>query len=208
MTNFDPDGKKERNALKQRDHCAFTQLVKYYHDSMHALAASMIGDLADEVVQEAWVSIYRNLPNFREESSLKTWIFTIVSNEAKTRLRKEKRLIPLNNPDTNPEILLEPWLEQHFNSSGRWQHPPETWNLNSPEALLEENDLKVCIEHTLGLLPGSQKAVFILKDLQQLAIDEICNILEISYSNARVLLHRARLTLLNVIDNYQRTGEC
>lgn len=190
--------------LKQRDHHCFTQLVATYHNTLLTVARSIIGSaLADEVVQEAWVSAYNALPSFEGRSSVKTWLFTIVSNHAKTRLRKESRAVSL---DALEEMF--PDFSDRFRPDGHWQAAPNQWHTESPESLLEETQLRRCIEHTLMQLPPLQRSVFTLRDLEQLSLEEICNNLGISDSNVRVLLHRARLRLLQVIDRYQETGQC
>tara|TARA_R100001143_G_C3359047_1_gene134405 strand:- start:2966 stop:3628 length:663 start_codon:yes stop_codon:yes gene_type:complete len=197
--------------LKQQDHQAFQQLVQKYHKLMLAVVRPIVGDTwAEEVVQEAWVSAYKALPDFQERSTLKTWLFTIVKNEAFSRYRKESRQESLEShlPDDQQDQNLDEWLQHSFKPGGRWQKPLQQWDLSSPEALLQEEQLQQCIELTLELLKADQKAIFLLRDQEQMGMEEICNILEISHSNARVLLHRARMKLFQVINHYQDTGEC
>lgn len=189
--------------LRHRDHASFTALVREHHGAMLSLAQSIVGDWADEVVQDAWLSIYRKLPGFEGRSSLRTWIFTVVRNQALTRLRKEKRVTSLDTAGENRADDDGP-----FTPDGRWQHPPETWPLDTPEALLEETELRNCLNRALENLSADQRAVFTLRDLQQLDADEICNILDISASNQRVLLHRARAHMMKTINRYQKTGQC
>ncbi len=196
--------------LKQQDHQAFKAIVREYHLSMLSLVRPIVGDAwAEEVVQEAWVSIYKALPAFQQRSSLKTWLFTIVKNEAFKRYRKESRQVSLEAlpADQKQEQRLDEWLQNSFRPDGHWQASFQ-WDLDSPEAILQEEQLQHCIEKTLNLLQADQKAVFVLRDQEQLSLEEICNILEISNSNARVLLHRARMKLFEVINHYQQTGEC
>ena len=165
---------------------------------------------AEEVVQEAWVSIYKALPKFQERSSLKTWMFTILRNEAFNRYKKESKTVSLDSQSDadQQDKRLDEWLHNAFKSDGHWQKAPGEWDISSPEALMQEEQLQECIEHTLNKLNADQKAVFLLREQEQLDMDEVCNILEISHSNARVLLHRARMKLFQVIDHYQETGEC
>lgn len=196
--------------LKAQDHQAFNQLVKEYHQSLITVARKIVGDgWAEAVVQEAWVSIFKALPNFEGRSSLKTWIYTILKNEAFSRYKKEARTVSLEAQvaDDQQDIKIENWLNNAFKNDGHWRHTL-AWDISSPEALLQEEQLQKCIEHTLELLQPDQKAVFLLRDQEQLAMEEICNILDLTHSNARVLLHRARLKLFQVIDHYQETGEC
>ncbi len=193
--------------LQRQEHAEFEQLVKTYHAPLITVARAIIGDsLAEEVVQEAWVSIFNGLPSFESRSSLKTWLYTIVANQAKTRLRKEKRTVALE--DLSPQGDADPWLSQAFDDTGHWRNPVTSWHLDTPEQLLEESHLQKCIDHTLSLLPIQQKAVFMLRDIEQESLANICNILKVSDSYVRVLLHRARLKLLQVINHYQETGEC
>jgi RNA polymerase sigma-70 factor (ECF subfamily) len=192
--------------LRQQNHTAFAELVDEYNQQLLIVARAIVSPaIADEVVQEAWVSIYRALPKFQGRSSLKTWMFTIVSNEAKTRLRKESRMVSLDErEEENPNYLAD----DAFQNDGHWKHSHNRWSHDTPEALMEEKQLQCCIEKTLELLPDKQRAVFLLRDIEQQALSEICNILELSDSNVRVLVHRARVKLLQVIDHYEETGEC
>ncbi len=197
--------------LKNQDHQAFNQLVQQYHSSLLTVARSIVGDVwAEEVVQETWVSIFNALPKFQERSSLKTWMYTILKNEAFSRYKKEAKTVSLEaqRPDDQQDRSIADWLSNAFNKEGGWLNSPLVWDLSSPEALLQEEQLQRCIEHTLDLLKPDQKSVFLLRDQEQLTMEEVCNILGISHSNARVLLHRARLKLFQVINHYQETGEC
>lgn len=192
--------------LKKQDHQAFQRLVEKYNRQIVVVARAIIGDsLAEEVAQEAWVSVYRALPSFEGRSSIKTWIFTIVSNEAKTRLRKESRLVRMNEME---EVIPAYLNGERFNNDGSWSSPPPLWDIESPEKILENEQLRQCIEKTIELLPDVQKSVFLLRDIEQQSLEVICNILDISNSNVRVLLHRARVRLMQIIDQYQETGQC
>lgn len=191
--------------LKAQDQEAFSVLVRHHHRQMTHVARGIIGEAqAEEVVQEAWVSIYRNLVKFEGRSSLKTWMFTIVSNGAKTRLRKESRQISMADVEGSMSGLSE----DLFNSDGGWSRPPPKWDISSPDELLEETQLQECIEKTAQSLPEQQRAVFVLREIEQQDLEQVRNILDISDSNARVLLHRARVKLMTVIDRYQETGIC
>ncbi|MCW8885492.1 MAG: RNA polymerase sigma factor [Motiliproteus sp.] len=191
--------------LLEQDETSFNKLVEAYYGIMLALARSIVGEaIADEVVQEAWVSIYRALPKFEGRSSLKTWILRITANEAKTRLRKESRTISLDQFEEGGDNPLF----GRFHDDGHWQKPPNSWQEDGPESLLINHEMGDCIEFTLNHLPAMQQAVFELKDLGGSSFDEICNILDISSSNARVLLHRARVSLFGKIEHFQETGEC
>ncbi len=192
--------------LRAQNHAAFANLVACYHSQFKTVARSIVGDsIAEEVAQEAWVSIFNALPGFEGRSSLKTWLYTIVGNHAKTRLRKESRMRPIEEVGKAASGYLS---DEPFNQSGHWDNTPALWEMESPDALLEEKQLRHCIEHTLSILPQVQRAAFTLRDIEQQSLEDICNILNVTNSNVRVLLHRARITLMEVIDHYQETGEC
>lgn len=192
--------------LRAQDHGAFTQLVQQYHEQLLVVARAIVRPAqAEEVVQEAWVSIFRALPKFEGRSTIKTWMYTIVSNAAKGKLRKESREITMEDSD---RVLGDYLSEERFKSDGHWSSGPASWHMESPDRILEETQLSQCIEKNLNLLPDAQRAVFLLRDVEQESLETICNMLSITNSNARVLLHRARVSLLSVIDHYQETGQC
>ena len=191
--------------LRRGDNEAFRQLIADHHPKMLIVARSIVGDtFAEDVVQEAWTSIYRAVGRFEGRSSLATWMFQIVSNEAKSRLRREKRQVSFGDID-EAGATLDP---SAFDEKGHWTSPPKRWDINSPELMLQEDQLRHCIEHTLTTLPEKQKAVFLLRDLEQVALTEIAALLSLAEGNVRVLLHRARLRLMDVVNHYQETGEC
>ncbi len=143
------------------------------------------------------------MPKFEGRSTLKTWITQIVANEAKKRLGKESRQVSLDSLGNDDEHFLE-----RFDSQGHWSIPPANWDLSTPAEILDEKQLKQCIDETIKNLPEKQKAVFTLRYLENYSLSELCNILEISNSNIRVLMHRARLVLYQTIEHFQETGEC
>jgi len=204
MTNNDSE--PDLQLLRNREHAAFQQLVMQYHKHMVIVARAIVGEsIAEEVVQEAWISVYNALPSFEGRSTLKTWIYRIVSNQAKSRLRKESRYTHPGDMNTGmPDYLSG----NHFDTDGHWSTPPPQWEDETPQNLAENEQLMECIEKTLENLSDQQKSVFIFRDIDQQSLDDICNILDLSASNVRVLLHRARVKLMQVIDHYQVTGSC
>jgi RNA polymerase sigma-70 factor, ECF subfamily len=185
------------------DRDAFSQLVREHHRALNALARTLVAHgHAEEVVQNAWLKAYLAIGSFEGRSSIRTWLSRIVINEAKMKLRKNWREVTLED-DVGHDSLLD-----RFDSAGNWQHPPSTWSADSPEALLMQEDMASCLARTLARMPPSQRALIELRDVQQLPFDEICNTLNISASNARVLLHRGRAQIFAAVDRYQETGEC
>ncbi len=185
------------------DNELFQQIFNQYHNSMQAVAYAIAGPvIAVEVVQEAWVSAIRALPKFEGRSSLKSWLIRIVANEAKTRRRKENRSVSL-------EGIQDTWAtDPRFTENSHWQNPSSQWHGDTPEELLSAQELKDCIEKNMELLPENQLSALRLRETGGLSMEELCNILEVSSSNVRVLLHRARDRMLRVIDHFQVTADC
>lgn len=196
--------------LQAQEQSAFSQLVQHFHMRLQGFAAAIANTmLAEDIMQEAWLAIWKGLPGFEGRSSLTTWLYTIVRNECMGKLRKEGRIKTVHhNPGAESDESFDSWLESTFVKNGHWASGPGVWSINTPEAMLEEQQLLDCIEHNLESLQADQSAVFRLRELEQLPLEEICNILQFSQSNVRVLLHRARRKLLQVVDHYQETGEC
>lgn len=183
------------------DERAFAQVVHAYHGMMVNLARAIVGEaIADEVAQDAWLAVIKSLPNFERRSSLKTWILRIVSNSAKSRLRHESRNISLDFSDENTTIGIDP---SNFRGDGHWLVPPKVWHADTPEEILASTELRKHIDGIFKTLPPLQQAAITLRDMQGMDMESICKILEVSESNARVLLHRARNTLREGIDQFQ-----
>jgi RNA polymerase sigma-70 factor (ECF subfamily) len=184
------------------DEQAFSLVVRAYNSIMLHVARSIVGDaVADEVTQEAWMAVIRALPKFERRSSLKTWILRIVSNSAKSRLRHESRNINVDFGDEASSVI-DP---ARFASDGHWQTPPHVWHADSPDAILASTQLRQHIDNALKQLPPLQQAALVLRDMQGMDMESICKILEVSESNGRVLIHRARSQLREAIDQFQGT---
>lgn len=184
---------------------AFRELIGAYQSAMRAVAYAIVGQrYADEVVQDAWLAVVRNLDGFQQRSSLKTWLLTIVANAARSRLKQYRR-----------EVLLDDLPAPHgtvgdarFADDGHWAARLPAWHEDSPEALLTEDELRECLEKTLLSLSEMQRGVLLLRERQGLELEEICNLLQISLSNVRVLLHRGRLKLFATLEHFEETGQC
>ena len=184
---------------------AFRELVMAYQSAMRAVAYAIVGSRhADEVVQDAWLSVVRNLAGFEGRSSLKTWLLTITANAAKNRYKQNRREVLLDDLPS-PHGTID---DDRFSADGHWLLAPLAWHQDTPEALLAENELRECLEHTLLSLPQLQSSVLVLRERQGLALEEICNLLDISLSNVRVLVHRARLKVFATVEHFEETGEC
>jgi RNA polymerase sigma-70 factor (ECF subfamily) len=186
----------ELAALRAGDEDAFVTLVRRHHGAMVRVAQIYVGSrtIAEEVAQEAWVGALNGLDRFEGRSSLKTWLFRIVTNLAKTRAVREGRTIPfssLRTPENVPEPAVEP---ERFRSPedprwpGHWASKPHEW----PEERLLAGETLQVVAAAIEALPGSQRAVIVLRDVEGWSADEVCNALELTETNQRVLLHRAR----------------
>ena len=197
--------------LLQRDQTAFEMLVMQYHNTLVRLAAVYVHDqaVAEDVTQETWLGVLKGLPRFEGRSSLKTWIFTILTNRAKTRAVREKRTLPfsaLEDPDSlepgEPSVDPERFrLPDSPEWAGHWLFKPTPWQI-SPEASLLSKEFRHYLEQTIAALPPGPRAVITLRDLDHWPSDEVCNILGISETNQRVLLHRARSKVRVALEQY------
>ncbi|MBT8769407.1 RNA polymerase sigma factor [Pseudomonas boanensis] len=184
---------------------AYRELIGRYQGAMRAVAYAIVGQRhTEEVVQDAWLAVVRNLEGFQQRSSLKTWLLTIVANTARSRLKQNRR-----------EVLLDDLPAPHgsvgdsrFAEDGHWLTAPFAWHEDSPEALLTKEELRECLEKTLLSLSEMQRSVLLLRERQGLELEEICNLLEISLSNVRVLLHRGRLKVFATLEHFEETGQC
>ena len=186
------------------DEAAFADVVGRYHASLIRVAMAFVAirDVAEEVVQETWLAVLNGLSAFEGRSSLKSWIFSIVTNRAKTRGVREKRTIAfseLSVPGSDVEPAVDP---ERFTSSGAWSTPPARWDKDSPEDQLLRREFRTVIERAIAQLPPSQRAVVTLRDIEGLEAAEVCNVLGLSETNQRVLLHRARSKVRAALERY------
>lgn len=190
--------------LRARDAKAFAELIDRYHGSLVRLALAFVPSraVAEEVVQETWLGVLDGIGSFEGHSSLKTWIFRILTNRARTRGERERRTVPfsaLSNDDTDAVPAVD---ASRFKANGMWGVAPRRWEDDTPERLAMNQQAVGELETALAALPAGQRAVVTLRDLQGLDAAEVCNILEISETNQRVLLHRARSRLRAVLEAY------
>lgn len=203
MDNTDTSDKAIVEAFLANDQQVFNRVFKDYYGAMYAVANSIAGaDKADEAIQDAWISIIRNIGNFQFKSALKTWMISIVANQAKQSLRKEKRYVNLEDDDFR-DCLID-----RFGDDGHWQKPLQDWEQETPESQLLNKELSDCIAKNWEKLPEVQQNIMRLREFEGMSMEAICNILELSSSNVRVILHRAKNKLLTVVDHYRRTGQC
>jgi RNA polymerase sigma-70 factor (ECF subfamily) len=197
-------------ALRRGDENAFTALLEMYEAALVRLAMVYVRNraVAEEVVQETWLGVIRGLERFEGRSSLKTWIFRILTNVAKTRAQREGRSVPFSaltrvtdeasEPSVEPERFLE---ADHARWPGHWAAPPSSWSAIPEERLLSK-ETRTQIQQSIELLPPSQRTVISLRDVEGWTSEEVCELLDLSEGNQRVLLHRARSSVRAALERH------
>ena len=185
-------------ALRRGDEAAFVALIARHHVSMVRVATLYVRDheVAEEVAQDAWVAVLHGLDRFEERSSLKTWIFRILTNRARTRGVRDQRVVPfatLQGHDLTPERSVDPdrFFPAGHEDVGHWSSPPRSWE-GAPEARLLGDETGAHIAAVIATLPPNQRAVITLRDVEGWPATEACHVLDLTETNQRVLLHRAR----------------
>jgi RNA polymerase sigma-70 factor (ECF subfamily) len=191
--------------LRAGDEQAFEALVEQYYPLMIRVARSYVRTpaVAEEVVQDAWLAVLKGIDRFEGRSSLKTWVVSIVSNRAKTEGRRESRSVPLSALADEPEDVVEPerFRAQDDPFPGHWWAYPGDWRALPERRLLARETLQV-IEDAIAALPQTQRLVISLRDVEGWSADEVCNALELSETNQRVLLHRARSRVRKALEGH------
>jgi RNA polymerase sigma-70 factor (ECF subfamily) len=181
--------------LRAGDEAAFIALVAGHHDAMLRLASSFVSSraVAEEVVQDTWLGVLRGIDRFEGRSSLRTWLFAILVNRARTTGVREARSIALG--DAAPAVD-----GARFDATGAWASPPDQW-VEDAEDRLGAAELAGHLHAALGQMPPRQRAVVTLRDVDGLDSDEVCELLSLSQANQRVLLHRGRSQLRHALES-------
>jgi RNA polymerase sigma-70 factor, ECF subfamily len=192
-------------ALRAGDEAAFAALVERYHAGFVRVARMYVRDraVAEEVAQETWLAVLGAIDRFEARSSLKTWLYRILTNRAKTRGERESRSVPfssIGDPD-EPSVDPDRFGSEEDQYPGGWKDAPQPWDGN-PEARLLAGEARQLILATIETLPPNQRAVITLRDVEGFEADEVCNVLELSDTNQRVLLHRARSRVRRALEQY------
>lgn len=181
--------------LRAGDEQAFVILVQRYRASMLQLAAGYVPSqaVAEEVVQDTWLGVLRGLGNFEERASVRTWVFRILVNRARTTGARERRTVAIG--------AFEPAVDQaRFDATGHWADPPERW-LEQVDDRLTAEKMAVQVRQAMASLPARQREVVALRDIEGMSSEEVCGVLEITEINQRVLLHRGRSRLRQVLES-------
>jgi RNA polymerase sigma-70 factor (ECF subfamily) len=193
-------------ALRAGDEEAFRTVVRDWHSSLLRVARIFVPTraLAEEVVQETWLRVLGALDRFEGRSTLRTWVFRILVNTAKTRAQREGRTIPfsaLQDAARIPEAAVEPERflpDDHPRYPGHWASPPA----DLPEERVLAAETRQVIAGAIEALPASQRAVISLRDVEGWSSEEVCNALDLTEVNQRVLLHRARAKVRSAVEDH------
>lgn len=179
--------------LRAGDESAFRELVRRHHQAMVRFAETFVPSraVAEEVAQEAWLGVIKGIDRFEGRSSLSTWIFRIVANIARTRGERERRTVSLSDELTDDAPAVPPSRFSGPPGRGAWSHPPAHWSELPDERVLSQSTFER-VAAVADQLPETQRRVFVLRDMQGWSSAEVCNLLDLSEVNQRVLLHRAR----------------
>lgn len=200
------------DALRNGDEATFSSLMELYYDGMLRMALIYVKDssVAEDVIQETWVAVLRGIKCFEGRSSLKTWIFSILTKRAITRAHREGRYVSLSNlMDTDYNEIDRAISPEYFNghiprySDFQWQPDshPNAWDVVPEDSLLTHETLAQ-IHAAIQLLPSPQQQVIQMRDIEDWSATEVCEALGITEINQRVLLHRARAKVRQIVGRY------
>ena len=195
-------------SLRAGDEAAFGELVDRYHASLVRIAHLYVSSqaVAEEVAQETWLGVLNGLDRFEERSSLKTWIFRILANIAKTRGMREGRTIPFSSvageDDDAHSVERDRFIPADAERAPRhWAIPPAVWSTEPDERLLA-GEVRELIFRTIDGLPPNQRATIVLRDVEGWDSEDVRNELAVGETNQRVLLHRARSKVREALEDY------
>lgn len=199
----DPRDHELLERLRAGDERAFMELVELYHASMVRLARTFVPSeaIAEEVAQETWLGVLNGLDRFEGRSSLKTWIFRILVNRARTRGVRESRTVPLSSLEREQDEGGPTVDPDRFRDDGFWGAPPRAWE-GQPEERLLSAETRQVIRDAIDMLPPSQRRVIDLRDVEGLSAQEVTELLDLTDVNQRVLLHRARAKVRQALEDY------
>ncbi len=193
-------------ALRSGEERTFRALFARYSPMMERVARSYVDSdaVAEDIVQETWLAIVTGIDRFEGRSGLGTWIFSILTNQAKTHHTRERRALPLSSIVTGQDdaSAVDPDRFQKDDEAwpGHWATPPRPWQ--RPERRLLSLEAREQFKAALTQLPDRQRVIVMLRDIDGLSAEEVCDLLELSQENQRVLLHRGRSRLRAVLEAY------
>jgi RNA polymerase sigma-70 factor, ECF subfamily len=194
--------------LRAGDEAAVSRLVDQWSPTMLRVAQSFVDSpqSAEDAVQDAWLGMLSGLAKFEGRSSLRTWVFTILVNRARSRGAREARTVPQSPLGTQDERAADDW------SAGPGGAAPRTWSSiggtsrcdTAPERVVLSNEVLLVLDRALSALAPRQRQVVTMRDVFGMSTEEVCAVLGVSPANQRVLLHRARAVLRAALAGYRR----
>lgn len=195
-------------AFRAGDESAFATLVDRHSPLLLRLALfhTREREVAEEVVQDTWLSVLRSVGGFESRSSFRTWLVVILVNAARRRAAHERRSTPFSALPQRDDEAFDPdagrfFAPEHPRWAGCWSTVVRSWD-EIPEAHLLSSEAAATVEAAAATLPDLQRSVFLLRDVHGLAASDVCNALDLSDSNQRVLLHRARTRIRRALELY------
>jgi RNA polymerase sigma-70 factor (ECF subfamily) len=198
----------EVQALRRGSEIAFRSLVERHTPTLIRVARTLVRDrsVAEEVVQQTWVEVLESVDRFESRSTVKTWLCGICVNTARARMRQERRTIPMSSlaresdSDAQPAVDPSRFYPPDSHWAGHWFAFPKIWP-DTPEESAWTAELKTRLLTAIDALPDAQRQVLVLRDVEGLSGEEVCNVLGLSDTNQRVLLHRARSKLRGLLED-------
>lgn len=195
--------------LRAGDDRAFAWLLDRHDRPLRRLARTCVGTAAaaDEVVQETWLAVIEGIDRFEQRSSLKTWIYRILMNKARTRGVRDKRSVPFSSMDDedraarpafSPDVFLP---ADHPEWPGHWASEPPAWD-GLPESALDARETLARVRAAIDDLPAQHRRVITLRDVEDWSSAEVCALLGLTAANQRVILHRARARVRESLESY------
>ena len=198
-------------ALRRGEEAAFVAIVDRHGASLLHLARTFVRDraVAEEVVQETWLAVLNGIDRFEGRSSLKTWVFQILSNRARTRAVRERRSAPFSalgsDEDHDGGVGPERFLPEGHRWAGHWAAAPTSWS-GLPEDRLLDRETIALVRSAIDELPPRQARVLVLRDVEGWEPEEVCAALGLTDGNQRILLHRARGKVRAALESYLSGG--
>jgi RNA polymerase sigma-70 factor, ECF subfamily len=190
--------------LRARDEDVFTQVVDAWTPTMLRVARGHVSsqESAADVVQDTWLAVLRGIDGYEGRAALRTWVFRILTNIAKTRGTRDSRIVPWSPlaEDTHPTVSRHRFRDANDEYPGGWKTFPVPWPTPEGEAMKAEIRSKVGA--AINSLPERQRIVITMRDLDGFSSDEVCELLALTAANQRVLLHRARATVRSLLENH------
>jgi RNA polymerase sigma-70 factor (ECF subfamily) len=159
--------------------------------------------IAEEVAQDTWLAVIRGIDRFEQRSSLRTWIYGILANLARTRGAREQRSTPVGDLAVEPSVPADRF--DRTDGTGHWVHPPAAWSAQPEERLLARETAGL-VGRAIDALPVRQRQVLLLRDVHGWSAAETSAVLDLSEGNQRVLLHRARSKIRAALEDHLGGG--